>query len=437
MEAVYVCEKIKKLCADYKDAINCGQAKEAESDLNSLKGLIAEFQQEKKQNFDSAFFAGELDCRTGDKDAQYPDAVEAYRKRRRERKDCKAVEKFKERRQKRLDDKGPDDWITVNGNHIPIDNEGNPIGGQMKAFGDSLDGAKTHRHDGTVIGNHVKDWSNKHVSSEEREQVRKDANRAVGYGRQIHGYYNPKAFYSTGSYVRDEIKRRSKLRKNDEDYKGEPQIEDIYDVLRDVRDFGPPEDFDKIKFGRCEIDHDRAKELLQEAMDRYPTDWYNGISNGDVEVNVIDSYGRACFDRYSRPKRMFIYAKERPEVVKELGVDENFCDNEIVRQMVHELGHYFEDTNAEVQSAAMECLEQRTKKSPEVPLNDGYMSKPDSFFRTYTGKQYYDGSTEITSTMVETLQYADPFKYFGDMNWDTGKKDRDSLKYILGILVGL
>ena len=382
MDSAYFSWKMKELCADYKDALTFGEQENAEHDLKAIQCLLEKFDTENRVRQDSAFFAGELNSDIGEKKAQYPASVEAYRERRRKRKDCKAVEKFKERRQKRLDDKEPDDWITVNGNHIPIDDEGNPIGGQMKAFGDSLDGAKTHRHDGTVIGNHVKDWSNKHVSAEEREQVRKDANRAVGYGRQIHGYYNPKAFYSTGSYVRDEIKRRSKLRKNDEDYEGEPQIEDIYDVLRDVRDFGPPEDFDKIKFGRCEIDQDRAKELLQEAMDRYPTDWYNGISNGDVEVNVIDSYGRACFDRYSRPKRMFIYAKERPEVVKELGVDENFCDNEIVRQMVHELGHYFEDTNAEVQSAARECLEQRTKKSPEVPLNDGYMSKPDSFFRT-------------------------------------------------------
>lgn len=334
------------------------------------------------------------------------------------------------------------EWITVNGNHIPIDDEGNPVGGQQKALGKVSDGSSvSHKHDGTVVGNHVRDWSNSHVSAEERELTRNDVKTAVSYGRQFHGIYNPKAFHSAGAYVRDEIKRRNKLRKQDEDYdkeiNGEPEIEDIYDVLRDVRDFGPPESFDQVKFGNCEIDQDRANELLKEALDRYPTDWYNAITSGDVEVNVIDYPGRAHYDGYSRPRRIFVYAKENPEVVRDLGVPEDFCDNELVRQMTHELGHYFEDVNSEVQIVARNCLEKRTKNSPEVSLNDGFMSKPDSFFKTYTGKQYYDGSTEITSTMVETLQYSDPFKYLSDMNWDTGKKDRESLRYILGVLAGL
>ena len=30
----------------------------------------------------------------------------------------------------------PDGWITENGNHIPVDKEGNPIGGQVKALGE-------------------------------------------------------------------------------------------------------------------------------------------------------------------------------------------------------------------------------------------------------------------------------------------------------------
>lgn len=35
-------------------------------------------------------------------------------------------------------DAEPDSWITVNGNHIPVDPEGNAIGGQMKAIGRSV-----------------------------------------------------------------------------------------------------------------------------------------------------------------------------------------------------------------------------------------------------------------------------------------------------------
>ena len=72
-----------------------------------------------ESNFDSAFFSGELNDNIGERDILYPE-VDAYR----------------ERRQKRLDaKKEPSAWITVNGNHIPVDEDGNPVGGQEKAIG--------------------------------------------------------------------------------------------------------------------------------------------------------------------------------------------------------------------------------------------------------------------------------------------------------------
>lgn len=54
---------------------------------------------------------------------------------------AKEVSDFMVRRAKRLSerfDEEPSSWITVNGNHIPLDDEEKPIGGQMKAFGDRL-----------------------------------------------------------------------------------------------------------------------------------------------------------------------------------------------------------------------------------------------------------------------------------------------------------
>lgn len=46
-----------------------------------------------------------------------------------------AIEAFRKRRQDRLDAREVQ-WITVRGNHIPVDEDGNPIGGQEKVFGD-------------------------------------------------------------------------------------------------------------------------------------------------------------------------------------------------------------------------------------------------------------------------------------------------------------
>lgn len=67
---------------------------------------------------DSAFFAGELDDNLGENEVLYPE-----------------VQEYRERRQRRLDAKEEVDWITVNGNHIPVDENGKPVGGQKKALG--------------------------------------------------------------------------------------------------------------------------------------------------------------------------------------------------------------------------------------------------------------------------------------------------------------
>ena len=56
---------------------------------------------------DSAFFAGELDENIGERDIQYPE-----------------VEDFKERRKARLDARMDDEWKTIKGTHVLIDDEG-------------------------------------------------------------------------------------------------------------------------------------------------------------------------------------------------------------------------------------------------------------------------------------------------------------------------
>ena len=81
------------------------------------------------------------------------DTIRKYRAKRQKRLDGRygervdSVEEFKKRRNKRLSDRGfrmdygqtditePDAWITVRGNHIPVDENGRPLGGQKKALG--------------------------------------------------------------------------------------------------------------------------------------------------------------------------------------------------------------------------------------------------------------------------------------------------------------
>lgn len=85
------------------------------------------------------------------------DFVERYKDKRQRRLeerfgvDVDTVGEFKKRRKKRLEDRGfrldygadePAAWITVRGNHIPVDEEGKPVGGQKKALGGGKVGEK-------------------------------------------------------------------------------------------------------------------------------------------------------------------------------------------------------------------------------------------------------------------------------------------------------
>lgn len=76
---------------------------------------------------DSAFFSGELNGQLGERNILYPEIGE-----------------YQARKKARLDAKDAIDWITVNGNHIPVDEDGNPVGGQVKALGEQKsEGDKT------------------------------------------------------------------------------------------------------------------------------------------------------------------------------------------------------------------------------------------------------------------------------------------------------
>ena len=58
-------------------------------------------------------------------------SIDAFKKRRETR---KAIKAYRARRAIRLDEE-PASWVTINGNHIPLDEDKNPIGGQLKAIG--------------------------------------------------------------------------------------------------------------------------------------------------------------------------------------------------------------------------------------------------------------------------------------------------------------
>lgn len=323
------------------------------------------------------------------------------------------------------------------------------IPGEKKERPQPVGGGK-HKHDGSVVNNHVSDFHNDQVSQEDREFLKNAVESWLTFGSRKYDYYDRRKFYDAGKALADEIKRRHKLRKKDPDdvYEGdEPQVEDIFEALRDIRPFGKPDSFDKMSYDSC-LSEERTKAIIKEATDRFPSAWYEAIENGDVKIFIHDMSGRANFAAgltyASYPgasAAIHLFAKEDPEVLKHLGDKagefENKCDVALANELAHELGHYMEWANPEVQDWARRTLSQRTEKSEEEYLEPGYTTKADKFFTSYMGKQYPYGYTEITSCLMQRLGYLNPFETISGKDFGASSKDPESLKYILGILGGL
>lgn len=253
--------------------------------------------------------------------------------------------------------------------------------------------------------------------------------------------YNPKEMpqmlVGIGKEVAKEIDSRFKAKKKaGETTEDEPQTEDIYDVLRDVRSFGPGEYANKV-FNSSDLDDKRTKAIMDDALGRYPTDWY-ADAIFDCGVDIRDKAGRAAhYIGYDSTSQIKVYAKESPELVKQLDLKSDSITNlGIANQLAHELGHYFERSNIDVGNAARAYYEKRTKNSELTEMYPGEYTKKDRFADEYMGKYYTSGSTEITSMLVQKLGYLDPKKSITQDLFSNQKKDVQSYNFILGLLAG-
>ena len=247
----------------------------------------------------------------------------------------------------------------------------------------------------------------------------------------------PQMLIGIGKEVAKEIDARFKAKKKaGETTENEPQTEDIYDVLRDVRSFGPGEYANKV-FNSSDLDDKRTKAIMDDALGRYPTDWY-ADAIFDCGVDIRDKAGRAAhYIGYDSTSQIKVYAKESPELVKQLDLKSDSITNlGIANQLAHELGHYFERSNIDVGNAARAYYEKRTKNSELTEMYPGEYTKKDRFADEYMGKYYTSGSTEITSMLVQKLGYLDPKKSITQDLFSNQKKDVQSYNFILGLLAG-
>lgn len=293
--------------------------------------------------------------------------------------------------------------------------------------------------DGSVNGHYTSDFKNDHVSQDERDEFSK---RVKDLAFQERGYDEERALYrgeanKVGDMVTEEIKRRAKLRKGDTEnapYNDNPQVEDIYDALRDMREFGKPEGF-KMDV-ESDIDEQRTNDIIKEAMDRFPSDWFKDCT-ASPRIVIVDGVGRA---HCTNGRHVVVYTKQ--DIGDGTPVEQN--DRGMINQLAHELGHYVEANNEKVRSSVRDCFWGRALGSEMIDVEPGYKGYTDSFFNYYMGKIYPSGDTEILSVLMENIGTFDPFPRIEGREYDYFKQkfgrkktDKESLGYILGVLAGL
>lgn len=304
--------------------------------------------------------------------------------------------------------------------------------GGGKAYNNASSGWKGNDQGKLHAGSRVRDYHNDHVDQGMRDWFKEHA-KDYAYQARYYGYR--KNCTRFGTQIGDEVKDRYKLRKKAGEAEFDaPQTEDIYDVLRDVRPFGLSADSGHFTI-HSDLDEERTKEIVEEAASRFPTAW---LESGKTEIFIHDNWGRANYTSkyYGRNGEgtIHVFARENPKIVKELELpDDRITDVGIANTLAHELGHACEDNNSEVRDWAQKYLEERTKGKEESYNANGEREIPDNFFHSYMGRQYNDGTTEITSVLVQSLGYFNPVDQFYSKN-GFYTRDPESYRFILGML---
>ena len=295
---------------------------------------------------------------------------------------------------------------------------------------------------GKIDGKYTLDYRNEHVSQEERDRFKKELKELVDNEK---GCDDSRALYRgeanrVGDRVADEVKRRAALRRGDKEnapINNQPQVEDIYDVLRDMREFGMPEGFEPLV--NSDLPKERTDAIIKEAFDRFPTDWLRDTGTRP-NIQIVDGPGRAaCYNGG------LIYVYTQKDLGLHSGELTTLNDRALVNDLAHELGHYVEHNNEKVSSSARDALWERGKDSEIIEVEPGYRGYKDSFFSSYMGKIYEYGETEIISMLMGNIGSFDPFSVIEGHEYNFGKgkydgrkkKDKESLGYILGVLAGL
>lgn len=199
-----------------------------------------------------------------------------------------------------------------------------------------------------------------------------------------------------------------------------------------------------------------VKKALNEAFNHYPSDWVNYLNDGEFMYagkNQRGFYTRHYVDArggFKAPSTI----KTQSDIPKYLQDDKIGKYNTIFSSgrpttAWHELGHFVETHNEDVERIEREFLKERTKGEQTSRLYDIYngfinyrlseITKKDDFINPYIGKEYSKG-TEVLSIGLESL--FEPGKGQLKAIDEDGKnkyvkisEDKEYLNLILGLLL--
>lgn len=198
------------------------------------------------------------------------------------------------------------------------------------------------------------------------------------------------------------------------------------------------------------------KKALNEAFDHYPSDWVGYLNKNEYMYagkNQRGFYVRAYVDgngRYKIPESV----RSTADIPKYMAETEAGKYNTIFSSgrattAWHELGHFVETHNPEVERIEREFLKRRTEGEKPERLYDIFnghiryrlseITKKDNFINPYIGKEYQKG-TEVLSIGLESLfepgegQLKEITKA-GDSKYVKIKDDKEYMNLVLGLLL--
>lgn len=122
----------------------------------------------------------------------------------------------------------------------------------------------------------------------------------------------------------------------------------------------------------------------------------------------VDEFNRLVSAKVAPAERVLFLEEWRSDrsYYNHNGKSVNLTANSELRTVVHELGHWLEDQNADLRSKVLAFYKRRTEGYPLEQLGPAYgkdeMTRRDKFIDGYMGKEY-EGATELVSMGIDHL----------------------------------